>query len=225
MPPARLGYDLAPSRKEPRIDGSAKKSGAIAGLRSWWHKDRMSSPEGSTSIVQLKVRLLGISPMIWRRVLAPASVTLRELHGILQVSMGWEGVHLYYFDIHAVHYGSFESSTESPDIPFSRFRFRKRRRFAYLYDMGDYWEHEVRVEQFLDRDPKKTYPVCTGGSGACPPEDCGGPPGYLEGQEQAMGYEARSGSGPGRRLGLRCPGGAQCWEADGRRPGGHGGRS
>ena len=62
----------------------------------------MSSLEESTSIVQLKVRLLGISPMIWRRVLVPASVTLREPHDILQVSMSWEGVHLYYFDIHAV---------------------------------------------------------------------------------------------------------------------------
>ena len=92
----------------------------------------MARPEESTRIVQLKVRLLGISPMIWRRVLVPASVSLRELHGILQVSMGWEGIHLYYFDIHAVHYGSFELSTESPDIPLSRFRFREGGRFAYL---------------------------------------------------------------------------------------------
>ena len=98
----------------------------------------MAVPEESTRIVQLKVRLLGISPMIWRRVLVPASVTLRELHGILQVSMGWEGIHLYHFDIHAVHYGSFELSTESPDIALSRFRFRKGSRFAYLYDLGDY---------------------------------------------------------------------------------------
>ncbi len=66
----------------------------------------MARLEESTSIVHLKVRLLGISPMIWRRVLVPASVSLRELHGILQASMGWEGIHLYYFDIHAVHYGS-----------------------------------------------------------------------------------------------------------------------
>ena len=68
----------------------------------------MASPEASTRIVQLKVRLLGLSPMIWRRVLVPESATLRELHGILQVGMGWDGTHLYYFDIHAVHYGSFE---------------------------------------------------------------------------------------------------------------------
>ena len=106
--------------------------------------------------------------------------------------MGWEGIHLYHFDIHAAHYGSLELSTESPDIALSRFRLRSRSRFAYLYDMGDYWEHKVRVEKFLDRNPKKTYPVCTGGSGACPPEDCGGTAGYLEWREEATGYEAWS---------------------------------
>ena len=152
----------------------------------------MSGPEESTRIVQLKVRLLGISPMIWRRILVPTCVSLRELHGIVQVSMGWKGIHLYYFDIYAVHYGSFELDTESPDIAFSRFRFREGDRFAYLYDMGDYWEHEVRIEKLLERSPKKTYPVCTGGSGACPPEDCGGPPGYLQGQDEAMGWDAWS---------------------------------
>ena len=53
-------------------------------------------------ILQLKVRLLGISPMIWRRVLVPTSATLCELHGILQVAMGWEGIHLFLFDIYAI---------------------------------------------------------------------------------------------------------------------------
>ena len=91
--------------------------------------------------------------MIWRRVLAPVSVSLRELHGILQVRMGWECIHLYYFDIHAVHYGAFELDAESPDLPLSA--FRERERFAYLYDMGDFWEHEVRIEKFLEREPKK----------------------------------------------------------------------
>ena len=55
--------------------------------------------------------------MIWRRVLVPESATLRELHGILQVGLGWDGIHLYYFDIHAVNYGSFDLDTESPDTP------------------------------------------------------------------------------------------------------------
>jgi len=47
-----------------------------------------------TKIIQLKIRLLGISPMIWRRVLIPSATTLRGLHGILQVAMGWESIHL-----------------------------------------------------------------------------------------------------------------------------------
>ncbi|SDX62078.1 pRiA4b ORF-3-like protein [Ruegeria halocynthiae] len=66
---------------------------------------------------QLKVRLLGISPMIWRRVLVSESTTLRELHGILQVAMGWEGIHLFVFDIHAVRYGSSELQAGNPDVP------------------------------------------------------------------------------------------------------------
>ncbi len=49
--------------------------------------------------VQLKICLIGISPMIWRRVLVPVSTTLHELHGIFRVAMGWEGVHLFLFDI------------------------------------------------------------------------------------------------------------------------------
>ena len=51
------------------------------------------------SVVQLKVRLLGISPMVWRRVLAPESASLRALHGILQVAMGWASLHLFEFAV------------------------------------------------------------------------------------------------------------------------------
>src|SRR4051794_9435621 len=44
----------------------------------------------AAEIVQVKVWLLGISPMVWRRVLVPSTCTLRELHGVIQVAMGWE---------------------------------------------------------------------------------------------------------------------------------------
>ena len=58
-----------------------------------------SAPQGS--IFQIKIRLLGISPMIWRRVLAPTSLTLHELHGVIQSVMGWEGLHLFQFKVRA----------------------------------------------------------------------------------------------------------------------------
>ena len=146
----------------------------------------MDAPE---QVYQLKVRLLGISPMIWRRVLVPVSVTLRELHGVLQVAMGWEGIHLFLFDIYAVRYGSFDLHIANPDVSLLEFRFRGNARFSYIYDMGDHWEHEIRVEA-IDPPSRKFHPVCTGGSGACPPEDCGGPDGYLERRDEAAGYDA-----------------------------------
>lgn len=64
--------------------------------------------DATGKIIQLKVRLLGISLMIWRRVMVPTTMTLHELHGVLQVAMGWESIHLYAFDIYTVQYGSFE---------------------------------------------------------------------------------------------------------------------
>ncbi len=141
-------------------------------------------------IVQLKVRLLGISPMIWRRLLVPASMTLQELHGVLQVAMGWEGIHLFSFDIHAVGYGSFELSLADPRVALGSFDLRKNDKVSYVYDMGDHWEHEIRVEEFGKSAPKKSYPICIGGSGTCPPEDCGGPHGFLERRDEADGYDA-----------------------------------
>jgi len=52
-----------------------------------------------SEILQLKLRLLGISPMVWRRVLVYSSTSLRELHGIVQAAMGWDGIHLFQFDV------------------------------------------------------------------------------------------------------------------------------
>ena len=143
----------------------------------------------AAQIYQLKVRLLGISPMIWRRVLVSASTTLRELHGVLQVAMGWEGVHLFLFNVYAVRYGSFELHAANPDVPLQDFGFRGKERFSYIYDMGGHWEHEIRIEA-VNPPPKKSYPTCIGGSGICPPEDCGGPHGYLERRDETESYDA-----------------------------------
>jgi hypothetical protein len=83
----------------------------------------------ATAILQVKVWLTGISPMVWRRVLVPSGFTLRELHGVIQVAMGWEGIHLYGFQLRAAHDGSWEVAAASPDVTLEALRIRKGARF------------------------------------------------------------------------------------------------
>jgi hypothetical protein len=106
------------------------------------------------------------------------------------VAMGWKSFHLYYFHIRAVQYGSFDLCVQSPDVALASFRFRKGARFTYAYDMGDFWRHEIRVEEGLEPGACRFHPVCTGGAHGCPPEDCGGPAGYAERRLEAAGFDA-----------------------------------
>jgi hypothetical protein len=144
----------------------------------------------ATAILQVKVWLTGISPMVWRRVLVPSSFTLRELHGVIQVAMGWEGIHLYDFQLRAAHYGSWEVAAASPDVTLAALRIRKGARFIYEYDLNIPWRHEVRIEDRLPPVARKTYPVCIGGGGACPPEDCGGPESFMARRDDRFSFDA-----------------------------------
>jgi Plasmid pRiA4b ORF-3-like protein len=149
------------------------------------------SPAAATDdIVQVKVWLLGVSPMVWRRVLVPASFTLRELHGVIQVAMGWEAIHLYQFSLRAVRYGSSELASSSPDVSLAALRLRKGSRFLYEYDLNIAWRHGVRIEDRLARQTNMTYPSCTGGSGTCPPEDCHDPARFMDGSVHGWSWEA-----------------------------------
>lgn len=47
-----------------------------------------------------------------------------------------------------------------------------------LYDFGNSWQHDIVLEAIMPAPAKGQYPRCVTGSGACPPEDCGGLPGY-----------------------------------------------
>src|SRR5271166_4754717 len=149
-----------------------------------------ASAEGGDAILQVKIWLTGISPMVWRRVLVPATFTLSELHGVIQVVMGWEGIHLYDFHLRAAHYGSWELAASSPDVTLAALRLRKGARFIYEYDLNIPWRHKVRIEDRLEPEARKTDPVCTGGDGACPPEDCGGPESFMDRRNDRFSFDA-----------------------------------
>jgi hypothetical protein len=116
----------------------------------------VSDPSRPPEILQFKVWLLGISPMVWWRVQVPDSMTLRELHGVIQVAMGWEGIHLFQFTPRAKRFGSLELAARSSDVPLSELRLRQGTRFRYEYDLNGPWEHEVRLEMRHEADPGMT---------------------------------------------------------------------
>src|SRR5207302_2777347 len=48
-------------------------------------------------VYAIKVTLLGTRPPVWRRILVPRDITLRNLHRTLQTVMGWTNSHLHQF--------------------------------------------------------------------------------------------------------------------------------
>ena len=53
-----------------------------------------------------------------------------------------------------------------------------KKKFIYEYDFGDGWQHEIVVEKVLPPDAGFKKVICLAGANACPPDDCGGIPGY-----------------------------------------------
>ena len=48
-------------------------------------------------IGQVRVTVLGTRPRVWRRLAAPATIRLRELHEVIQIAMGWTGKYPHRF--------------------------------------------------------------------------------------------------------------------------------
>jgi hypothetical protein len=70
-------------------------------------------------VYRIKVGLLETNPLIWRRFLIPANVTLHRLHLVLQDVMGWQNYHLYRIKI-----GKKEYSPPNPDNDFYELDFK-----------------------------------------------------------------------------------------------------
>jgi len=125
-------------------------------------------------VYQFKFFVRGISPMIWRRVLVRSDSSLADLHDVIQLSMGWEGEHLYAFRLHGKSYGTVDGVGKK-DEPLSTLRLRTNERFLYEYNFlsrFEQWKIEIRFEQSLAIDPKLLYPYCLAGNRSGPPEEC-----------------------------------------------------
>lgn len=140
------------------------------------------------NVMQFKIALLDIKPQIWRRIQVPENYSFWDLHCAIQDAMGWHDSHLHEFTDKKPYSRQRPNVTiglpeedehlHSKDIMIAPFFSKPKNKMYYLYDFGDSWMHEVVLEEILPRETGKKYPLCLDGKRACPPEDCGGEPGY-----------------------------------------------
>jgi hypothetical protein len=130
--------------------------------------------------VHLRIELMYVKPAIWRQVSVPDDLSLGDLHTVIQIAMGWQNCHLHMFEHQGERIG--EPDEESPemtdeeDIFVSDVFTKKGSKLRYEYDFGDGWEHIITCQgrQYSEESEVSILD----GRRACPPEDCGGIPGY-----------------------------------------------
>jgi hypothetical protein len=142
-------------------------------------------------VYQFKITLKEITPPIWRRIQVPSQYSFWDLHVALQDAMGWFDYHLHMFHLPKLRKGQhieigipsdeIEDQQTLPGwkIPIAEYFTEPGQTALYEYDFGDGWEHEILFEGILIKEKGVKYPKCTAGERACPPEDCGGIPGYF----------------------------------------------
>jgi len=143
-------------------------------------------------IFQFRFELVGIEPSICRRVQVPSKYSFWDLHVAIQDSMGWIDYHLHAFRVRMPHKRKIvEIGIPTDDyfdepvlpgwqIPITDYFTEPGKSAPYEYDFGDGWEHNILLEGILLKEKGARYPKCVAGERACPPEDCGGLPGYYE---------------------------------------------
>jgi hypothetical protein len=178
MPPpprAETGDNAAPRRHDQR--------------RASGRREKVFSQR---KVAQLNVRLIEIDPPIWRRLLVPPDWTLAKLHRVLQAAFGWTDAHLHEFHIGGLRYGDPDLLNDGFDGPrvfdYAEVRLldflgQPEAVFVYVYDFGDNWQHEIRIEAWPEVEAAPKQAQCLDGARARPPEDVGGPWSYGDFQE------------------------------------------
>lgn len=140
-------------------------------------------------VYQFKIELLGIEPLIWRRIEVPSTYSFWDFHVAIQDAMGWLDYHLHSFSLlpprkrKPILIGIPDDEYEDNmlagwEVPLTQYFKQPGDEAGYDYDYGDGWQHRIVLEAIALQKEGINYPNCCDGQRACPPEDCGGIPGY-----------------------------------------------
>lgn len=140
----------------------------------------------TTSIARLKITLDDVEPTVMRRIEVPFDIRLDRLHLVLQAAFGWTNSHLYEFRIKKIGFGMPDPGWGDGPLDAAKATLQSAiedtgaKSFKYLYDFGNGWEHSVKIERIAPALPGLDPISLIDATGACPPEDIGGPWGYQE---------------------------------------------
>ena len=108
---------------------------------------------------------------------------------MIQIAFGWKNSHLFEFNIDSKYRITFKDadfeddnikSVDARDVIIGDIYKQEKDEYLYEYDLGDSWEHCIKIEKFLKKQEGMKYPICSDGALNCPPEDCGGIRGFYE---------------------------------------------
>lgn len=134
----------------------------------------------------LDVTLKGSPRKVYRQLVVPSDLTLIHLGEILVRAVGWEGYHLNQFIAGKTYYAEpsdddwmMDRQKDAGKYTIGSLLSRVKSKIKWEYDFGDSWVHEITLveKQAVEEDEKVKVQLLKG-SGACPPEDCGGVGGY-----------------------------------------------
>jgi hypothetical protein len=139
--------------------------------------------------LDLELHLEHVTPRVWRLVRVRPTITLADLHHVIQVLMNWGDYHLHLFEVAGREYSPPpEDEAEVTDqswagddreVTVGQAMSKGQGRIHYVYDFGDDWRLEINVtNQSMSSDVP--YPECLDGELAGPPEDLGGPAAYQD---------------------------------------------
>ncbi|MED3662158.1 SEC-C metal-binding domain-containing protein [Ureibacillus sp. FSL K6-8385] len=141
----------------------------------------------------LKLSFKGIQPEVWRRVIIPAGATFNRLHETIQYVTNFksylEPYHSFCFPLEDAIITNSEELIGQKEVDGKKVKRPTRIKIdqyieetgemIYQYDFGDQWEIAITLEDTVD-DYYFGYPTLLDGGGMAPPEDVGGPAGYMK---------------------------------------------
>jgi hypothetical protein len=152
------------------------------------------------SLLEVRVELVYSEPSIWRQLEMRSTMTLKQVHQVLQAAFGWEDMHLHRFTAEDP-FGSLrpvdgeipealqwlpgqecEEPTDRPeeDCSLDQLLTLSAGGAFYEYDFGDSWLHRLELVSRRPADEGSPPARLVDGARRGPLEDSGGFPGYEE---------------------------------------------